>query len=60
MCAGVLDVRVPRRVAALLGAAMRAARHDAGRWIPPGECLGRIAQQFVETWGLALRRRSTP
>src|SRR5437899_10375433 len=47
MCArGDLDLRVPRRVGALLGAAMRAARHAAGRWIPPGECRRRLAQQF--------------
>ncbi len=60
MCArGELDLRVPSRIAALLGAALRAAREDAGRWISPGECLERVARHFIETWGPALAERST-
>jgi hypothetical protein len=59
MCArGELDLRVPRGVGALLDAAVRAAREDAGYWLSPGECLTRIAEHFVETWEEALAERS--
>ncbi len=61
MCArGELDLRIPRGVGALLDAAIRAAREAAaGSWLPPGECLTRIAEHFVETWEQALAERST-
>ncbi len=61
MCALVnFGERVPRRAAVVLAAAIRKARHDAGRWIPSGECLGRIAQHFVNVWGPLLNERSPP
>ncbi len=60
MCArGELDLRVPRRVGLLLGAAFRAARGAAGRWLAPGECLERVAEHFVDTWRAALAERRT-
>ncbi len=57
---GELDLRVPRRVGHLLGAAIRAARRAAGRWLTPGECLERVAEHFVDTWKATLHERSTP
>ncbi len=54
-----LDLRVPRRIAFLLDAALRAARQAAGRWITLGECLERLAQHFVDTWKPVLAERST-
>src|SRR5437763_9113401 len=47
MCALVnFGERMPRRTAVLFATAIHKARHDAGRWISAGECLGRIAQHF--------------
>lgn len=61
MCArGDFDLRAPRRVGALLTAAISAAREAAGGWLPPGECLRRVAQHFIDVWEPALKRRSTP
>ncbi len=61
MCARAeLDLRVPRRVGALLSATMRAARAASDRWLSPGECLERVAEHFIETWKDALAERSTP
>jgi hypothetical protein len=61
MCARAeLDLRVPRRVGALLSATMRAARAASDRWLSPGECLERVAGHFIETWKDALAERSTP
>jgi hypothetical protein len=60
ICArGYIDLRVPAGVRGLLGDAMRAARKDAGKWIPAEECLRRIAQHFIDTWKPALKRRNT-
>jgi HNH endonuclease len=60
MCTrGELDLRVPERVRILLAAAVGAARKSSDRWLTPGECLQTIAQHFVDTWGAALRERST-
>lgn len=60
MCArGALDLRVPERVAVLVGMAYRAARHAAGRWLTPSECLEAIARHFVATWKEALKERNT-
>src|SRR6266478_7465506 len=51
MCAkGKLQLVAPRRILALLALAFRAARKDAGRWLPPGECLRRIAAHFIAIW----------
>jgi HNH endonuclease len=61
MCArGEFEVWMPRRVAALFLLACRAVRKDAGRWMSPGECLGRMAAHFVDVWKPALTGRSTP
>jgi hypothetical protein len=61
MCARrELDLRVPRRVAVLLAAAMRAAREGSDRWLTPSECLERIARHFVETWAPLVKARRTP
>jgi hypothetical protein len=61
MCArGELGLRLPRRVALLLSAALRAAREAAGRWLSAGEALAIVAEHFVETWKAAAARRSTP
>ncbi len=57
---GKITLRVPRRVGLLLGAAFRAARRAAGRWLTPGECLERLAAHFIDTWKAALAERSTP
>jgi hypothetical protein len=50
-------VRVPRRVGVLVAAAFRAAREAEGRWIPPGECLVRVAAHFIGTWKDAVPER---
>jgi len=61
MCArGDLELRVPARVAALLAAALHAARQATEDWLPEGECLERVARHFVETWKEALSEKSAP
>jgi hypothetical protein len=63
LCArGELDLRVPRRVHALLLAAFRAVREtdEAGEaWPRAGGCLACIAEHFILTWKDALKERST-
>jgi hypothetical protein len=60
MCArGELVVLGPRRVCALFAAACGVVRRQAGRFLGPGECLVRMSEHFVETWGPALRDRPT-
>jgi HNH endonuclease len=54
-----LDLRMPACVRELLEAAIRAVRRLAGRFLPPGECLRRIARHFIDTWKAAVRQRST-
>lgn len=56
---GDLDLRMPVRVRATLGDAIRAARKQAGKWITPSACLGRIAEHFIEVWEVALKEHST-
>lgn len=47
MCARrMLGMPMPLRVLELAEVALRAARREAGRWIPPGECLRMIAEHF--------------
>ncbi len=61
MCAGRERVLgLPRGVALLLAAAIRAAREAAGEWLSPGEALARIADHFVETWKDEVSVRTTP
>jgi len=61
MCArGELDLRMPRRVASLLNAAIRAVRASSDRFLKAGECLERMAEHFLETWTEALKERSSP
>ncbi|WP_242393945.1 HNH endonuclease signature motif containing protein [Anaeromyxobacter oryzisoli] len=51
MCARAwLILRVPRRVALLIDASLRAARAAAGHWLTPEECVVLIAEHFIETW----------
>jgi hypothetical protein len=51
MCAqGRFEVWAPRSVIGLVALAFCAARKAAGRWISSGECLARIATEFVATW----------
>jgi hypothetical protein len=57
---GEVALRVPQRVATLLGRAFRAARATTKDWLPPGACLERIAQHFIDTWKPALQVRNTP
>ena len=58
MCARrTLDLRVPRSVRILLGTAFRAARKDG--WLSTDECVGRIAQHFIDTWKDAPSPRRT-
>jgi hypothetical protein len=52
-----LDLLVPRRVATLIAAAMRAVRKEAGKPLSPGECLTRIAQRYIDKWEPVLRGR---
>jgi hypothetical protein len=60
MCArGDVDLRMPRRVATLLGAAFRAVRGATGERLSPGACLERLATHFIETWEPVLRERNT-
>jgi hypothetical protein len=61
MCTrGELALRLPRRGALLLSAAIRAARDATGRWLSAGEALAVVAEHFVETWKAASARRSSP
>jgi hypothetical protein len=55
-----LSLRVPRRVAALLAAALRAAASAEGAFLPAGRGLQRIAEHFIATWKPLLATRSTP
>jgi hypothetical protein len=55
-----LEAPVPERVAALVGAALRAAAEAEEGSLDPSGCLARVARHFVETWGPLLERRSTP
>ncbi len=59
-----LHLAMPSRVAGLLrsacGAAQEVAKHKTGLWTPPGECLVRVADHFIDTWKEVLRERSTP
>jgi hypothetical protein len=56
---GDFVVRVPERVGALVSLAFRTARKVAGRWLPPAECLVRLAEHFIETWKEALKEKRT-
>ena len=52
MCAGdELEFLLPRRVAALFRTAQGTMRQRKGRPISAGECLERIARQFVDDFG---------
>jgi hypothetical protein len=60
MCAkGEFALVAPRRVVALLDLAIRAAHKEAGRSLPPGECLRMIARHFIEVWKPILPERNT-
>ncbi|MFL5308827.1 MAG: HNH endonuclease [Myxococcales bacterium] len=60
MCArGEYEIWAPRRVAERLLSTFRTARKAAGRGLSPGECYGRIAAHFVETWKPALTQANT-
>jgi len=55
-----LEAPVPERVAALLGAALRAAAETDEEPLDAAGCLAKVARHFVETWGPLLERRNTP
>jgi hypothetical protein len=60
MCArGDYEIWAPRHVAELLLSTFRAARKAAGRGLSAGECYGRMAAHFVETWKPALTQANT-
>jgi hypothetical protein len=48
--ARTLAVSMPRRIAALLAAAVHAVRARVQRALPIGKCLSIIAWHFIETW----------
>jgi hypothetical protein len=55
-----MDLRVPRRVGALLAGVMGAARAASDQWLSQGACLERAAEHFIDTWKDALAERNTP
>jgi hypothetical protein len=60
LCArGRFEVWAPRRIHGLVEFAFGAARKAAGRWIPAGECLARIAGHFLEVWKPVVEGRGT-
>src|SRR5438105_3543800 len=60
MCARrMLGMPMPLRVLELAEVAFRAARREAGRWIPPDECLRMIAEHFCAVWEPILEWKST-
>ena len=54
-----LSVRMPRRIAVLLVAAIEAVRERTDRPVPAGRCLAVIAWHFIETWKRLERPRRT-
>lgn len=56
---GGFDLRMPARVREVFEDAISAARHDAGKWMTPSECLRRIAQHFIDTWKDVPKERNT-
>ena len=56
---GDLSLLLPRPVAALLAAAIRAAREVAGTWLTTGQALARLAEHFLEVWADAAPRPRT-
>jgi hypothetical protein len=54
-----LSVRLPRRIALLLAAAIEAVRERCDRLIPSGKCLAIVAWHFIETWKHVPRPRKT-
>jgi uncharacterized low-complexity protein len=54
-----ITLRLPARVATLLGVTLRTVRRVEGRWLSESKCLLRLAEHFVATWK-AERPRSTP
>lgn len=44
----------------VVAAAIAAARALHGADLPPGACLARIAEHFLDTWRAALAGKSTP
>ena len=61
MCArDRVSILVPRRIAGLFDEACRAAMHQEGQWMAPGDCLGRLCDHFIAEWEGILQRRNTP
>ena len=54
-----LALTMPRPVADLLDASIRAARAGSDRWLTPGECVERISEHFIEVWKGQLPARKT-
>jgi hypothetical protein len=55
-----LELALPPRTRALLAAAFRAARNDAGTWLSNGECLTKIAKHFIAVWGPVQKALRSP
>lgn len=56
---GELDLCVPRGVRILVDAVVRAAREGEKAWLTPGQCLGKAAEHFLETWEATVPPRRT-
>jgi hypothetical protein len=54
-----LSVRLPRRVATLLAAAIETVRERSDRPVPSGKCLAIVAWHFIETWSSLAKPRRT-
>jgi hypothetical protein len=54
-----LRVPMPRRIAAVLAAALQAVRDRSDGFVSPGKCLALIAWHFLETWRPLVKPRKT-
>jgi hypothetical protein len=54
-----LVVRMPRRIATLLAAAIETVRARSDRIVPAGRCLAIVAWHFLETWKEVAKPRAT-
>jgi hypothetical protein len=57
---GALSVPLPRRIAALLAAAIQAVRSRVGQLLPAGKSLAVLAWHFLETWSGVAKPCRTP
>jgi hypothetical protein len=60
MCARTdLDLRMPRHVRELLESAIRTVRKEAGAFVLAGQCVRRVAREFIDTWKEVVEERNT-